>query len=83
MKYDLNTGASVSAIAKILGIEYTLIKEFKTLLEESLLKTVTKEFVVKNKTVKYEAYDIIETLEYAYKNIEGDHIKNINIDIGE
>ena len=81
MKYDLNTHVSASAIAKLLGIEFTQIKEFKELLEASDLKTVSKSNVIKNRTIDYVAYDIIEAINYAFDNIEGNHIKKISIDI--
>jgi len=83
MKYDLNTHASASAIGKILGVQYTELKEFKEVLENSELETVDKSYVAKNKTVEYKAYDILEALRYCFDNIEGSHIQELSIDIGE
>lgn len=81
MVYDLNTHASASAIAKVLGIEFTKIKEFKEVLEASGLKTVSKSHVIKNNTVDYQAYDIKEAINYAISNIDGNHIQSIAIEI--
>jgi hypothetical protein len=81
MKYNLNTHASASAIAKVLGVEYTLGKEFKELLEASDLVTVEKSHVIKNRTVDYMAYDIVEAINYALEHVEGDHIKKIDVDL--
>lgn len=81
MELDLNTHASASAIAKILGIEFSKGKEFKEFLEASELETVSKSHVIKNRTVEYEAYDIIEAINFAYDNIKGNHIKTISVDI--
>ncbi len=83
MEYDLNTHASASAIAKVLGIDYTKSGEFKKILTDSDLETVKKTAVIKNKTIEYDAYDIIEAINYALENIEGNHIQSIGIDIGE
>jgi len=81
MKIDLNTHASASAIAKVLGIPFEKNKEFKELLEGSDLETVSKSYVVKNRTVNYQAYDIISAIKYASENINGEHIQSIGIDI--
>ena len=48
---------------------------------ESDLKTINKSNVIKNKTIEYVAYNIIEAIEFAYSNIKGNHIKSISIDI--
>ena len=80
---NLNTHASASAIAKILGIEFAKGKDFKTFLEDSPLETVEKSYVIKNKTVDFDAYNIMEAVSYALKHIEGDHIKEVSIDIGD
>ena len=81
MENDLNTHASASAIAKILGLPFSEGKEFKELLMGSDLETINKQHVIKNKTVDYIAYNIIEAIEFAYGNIKGNHIKSISIDI--
>jgi len=81
MEYDLNTHASASAIAKVLGIDYTKSGEFKKFLTDSDLETVEKSAVIKNKTVEYDAYNIVEAIEYSLKNIEGNHVQSVGIDI--
>ncbi len=81
MEYDLNTHASASAIAKVLGIEFTQGKLFKELLMESDLETVKKSHVIKNKTVEYDAYHIIDAINFAYDKIDGNHVQAIAIDI--
>ena len=81
MKIDLNREASASAIAKILGIEFGKMKEFKQLLEESNRKTVDKSYVAKNKTVDYIAYNIIDAINYAYDTIIPENPTSIPIDV--
>ncbi len=81
MVMNLNTHASASAIAKVLGVPFDKIKEFKEFLNSSDLETVEKSAVIKNRTVDYEAFDIKEAVQYALENIEGNHIKNVQIDI--
>jgi hypothetical protein len=83
MEHDLNTHASASAIAKVLGLPFEKGKEFKELLMQSGLETVKRSNVIKNRTVDYIAYDIIDAINYACNNIKGSHIKSIDIDIGE
>lgn len=83
MKIDLNTHASSSALAKLLGVPYDQIKVIKELLNNSDLASINKSYVLKNKTVEYQAYDIREALDYIYNNIEGNHVQNIAIDINE
>ena len=82
MKYNLNTHASASAISKVLGIEFSCGKEFKELLESNL-ESVSKSHVIKNRTVDYEAYDIIEAVKFAYNHIDGNHIQSIAISIAD
>lgn len=70
MKYILKTRTSASALAKLLGIDYSSIKEFKQLLESSSLETKDESYTTKNKTIEYVSYDIKEALDYCYLNIK-------------
>lgn len=66
---EINTHASASALAKLLGIDYKVAGEFKEFLEASELKTISKTHIIKDKPVKYQAYNIMAALEYTYKDI--------------
>lgn len=78
---EINTHASASALAKLLGIDYKVAGEFKEFLEASDLKTITKSHIIKDKPIKYEAYDIIEALTLSYNNFNKDSIKDRTSDI--
>lgn len=65
---EINTHSSASALAKLFGIDYKVAGEFKEFLENSDLITVPKTYIIKDKPVKYEAYNIIEAIEYTYQH---------------
>lgn len=66
---EINTHASASALAKLFGIDFKVAGEYKAFLENSDLVTVQKTHIIKDKNVKYEAYNIIEAIEYTYQNL--------------
>ena len=68
MNIEINTHASASALAKLLGIDYKVAGEFKEFIEASDLKTVSKMHIIKDKPITYDAYDIMEALTYTYQN---------------
>ena len=81
MIVEWKESASASAIAKILGIAYTDHKEFKTLLEGSGLETTDETYVIKNKTVEYKAYNIVDAIYFCRKELTRENEKTVTIDI--
>ncbi len=83
MNVEWRETASASAIAKILGIDFSKHKEFKTLLEGSGLETTDEEYVVKNRTVQYKAYNIIDTIYFCKDALVRENEKTVTIEIEE
>jgi len=83
MNVEWRETASASAIAKILGIDFSKHKEFKTLLEGSGLETTDEEYVVKNRTVQYKAYNIIDTIYFCKDTLVRENETTVAIEIEE
>ena len=83
MNVEWKERASASAIAKILGIEYGKHKEFKTLLENSGLETIDESHVIKNKTIEYKAYNIVDAIYFCREALVRDNETTVAIAIEE
>lgn len=83
MNVEWKERASASAIAKILGIDFSKHKEFKTLLEGSGLDATDEEYVVKNKTIEYKAYSIVDAIYFCREALVRDNETTVAIDIEE
>ena len=81
MNTEWKETASASAIAKILGISYDKHKEFKTLLEESGLETIDCEAVIKNRTVNYKEYSIIDAIYFCKKALVRENEATVKVDL--
>ena len=81
MNVEWKEAASASALAKILGIEFSKHKEFKTLLEGSGLETVDESYVIKNRTVDYKAYNIVDAIYFCRKALVRKDETTVTIDI--